>query len=96
MSENFVVDSGASMHMMNKQESSSDDIENFRKSKNATVVLTAHKEMHTCKETLVFVFYKNQFVIAQLLEEAPTILSLRKLCENHRCSCEWVSGRNYD
>ena len=41
----FVVDSGASMHMMSKKDSSSDEQDTLRRSRNPTVVLTANGEV---------------------------------------------------
>ena len=80
----FVVDSGASMHMMSKQEIRSDDMEIFRRSRNATVVLTTNREVHTCEETQVFVHVLNLFVSVQFLEETPAVLSLEKTLRRPR------------
>ena len=49
----YVVDSGASMHMMNKKELSSDELDTLRRSRNTTVVLTANGEVHTHEEAHV-------------------------------------------
>ena len=35
----------------------------------------------------------NQFVTVQLFEETRAVLSLGKLCKDHRYSCEWVFGQ---
>ena len=32
------------------------------------------------------------FVTVQTLEDTPAVLSLGKLCEEHGCTYEWVSG----
>ena len=57
------------------------------------MALTANGEVHTNEEAHVFVHDLNLFVTVQLLEETPAFLSLRKLCEDHGYSCEWVSGQ---
>ena len=72
----FVVDSGASMHVMSNRELSSEEMGTFRRSRNLTVVLTANGEVQTHEEAQVFVHDVNQFVTVQLLEETPAVLSL--------------------
>ena len=81
------------MHMMTKKEVSSLELDTLRRSRNSTVVLTANGEVHTHEEAQVFVHELNQFVTVQLLEETPAVLSLGKLCEDHRYAYEWVSGQ---
>ena len=85
----FVVDSGASMHMLSKKDLSSDEMDTLRKSKNPTTVVTANGEMQTNEESQVYVYDLDLFVTVQLLEETPAVLSLGKLCEEHGCSYEW-------
>ena len=43
----FVIDSGASTHMMSEKEQSSDELETLRRSRNTTVVLAPNEEVHT-------------------------------------------------
>ena len=76
----FVVDSGASLHMMSKTDLSSEEMGTVKRSRNPTVVLTANGEVHTHEEAQVFVHDLNLFVTVQLL------------CEDHGNSYEWVSG----
>ena len=89
----FVVGSGASMHMMSKKELSSPEMGTVRRARNPTVVLTADGEVRTHEEAQVLVHDLNQFVTVQLLEETPAFLSLGKLCEDRGYSYEWVSGQ---
>ena len=91
--QEFVVDSGASMHMMRRRELSSEELDTLRRSRNPTVVLAANGEVHTNEEAQVYVHDLNLFVTVQLLEETPAVLSLGKLCEDHGYSYEWVSGQ---
>ena len=42
------------MHMMSKEELSSDELDTLRRSRNPTVVLTANGEAHTHEEAQVF------------------------------------------
>ena len=76
------------MHMMSKKESSSEEMGTVRRSKNPTVVLTADGEVYTHEEAQVFVYDLNLFVTLN-----PAVLSLGKLCKDHGCSHEWVSGQ---
>ena len=89
----FVVDSGASTHMMSKKELSPDELDTSRRSRTTTVVLTANGEVHTHEEAQVFVHDLNLFESVQLLEETLAVLSLGKLCEDHGYSYAWVSGQ---
>ena len=90
----FVVDSGAfTAHAEQKKMFTWDDLDTLRRSRNSTVVLTAHGEVHTNEKAQVYVHDLNLFVTEQLLEETPAVLSLGKLCEDHGCSFEWVSGQ---
>ena len=89
----FVVDSGASMHMMSKRELSSEELDTLRRSRTHAAARTANGESHTHEEAQDFVQDLNLFVTVQLLEEALALLSLAKLCEDHGYSYEWVSGQ---
>ena len=89
----FVVDSGASMHMMSKNELRSDELDTLRRSRSPTVVLTANGGVHTHEEAQVFVHDVHLFVTVQLLEETPAVLSPGKLCKDHGSSYERVSGQ---
>ena len=79
----FVVGSGASMHMMSKQELSSEEMGAVKRFRNPAVVLTANGKVRTQEEAQVFVHYLNQFVTVQLLEETHSVLLVGKLCEDH-------------
>ena len=62
----FVVDFGASMHMLSNKDLSSDELDTLRRSRNLTVVLAANGEVHT-----------NEWVSGQkprLTKEGTTIL----------------------
>ena len=50
----FVVDSGASVHMMSEKDVSSDELDAVRRSRNPTVVLTVNGELHRNEETQVY------------------------------------------
>ena len=85
----FVVDSGASMHMLSKKDLSSDEMDLLRRSRNRTTVVTANGEVQTNEEAQVYVQDLDLFCTVQLLEETPAVLSLGQLCSEHGCSCEW-------
>ena len=72
----FVVDSGASMHMLSKKDLSSDEMDTSRRSRNPTTVVTANGDVQTNEEEQVHVHDLDQFVTVQLLEETPAVLSL--------------------
>ena len=70
------------MHMMSNKDLSSDELDTLRRSRNPTVVLLAHGEVHTNEEAQVYVHDLNLFVTLQLLEDTLAVLSLGKLCED--------------
>ena len=45
------------------------------------------------EDATVYVYGLDLFVTVQILEDAPAVLSLGKLCEDHGYSCEWTSGQ---
>ena len=89
----FVVDSGASMHMVSKKDLDSAELEAMRISENPTTVMTANGEVQTREEATVYVEELDLFVPVVFLEETPTVLSLGKLCEDHGYTYRWTSGQ---
>ena len=89
----FVVDSGASMHMLSKKDLSSDEMDTLRSSRNPTTAVTANGEVRTNEDAQVYVHDFDLFVTVQLLEETPAVLSFGKLCSEHRFSYEWKNGQ---
>ena len=89
----FVVDSGASMHMLNKSDSSSEEMKTLRRSRTPTVVATANGEVQTNEEAQVYVHDCGLFVTVQFLEDMPAVLSPGKLCGDHGYSITWISGQ---
>ena len=89
----FVVDSGASMHMLSRKGLNSAQLETIRVSRNPTTILTVNGEVQTNEEATVYVHDLDLFVTAQILEDTPAVLSLGKLCEDHGYSYEWASGQ---
>ena len=79
----FVVDSGASMHMVSKKDLNSAELKTARMSRNPTTVMTANGEVQSIEEATVHVQEWDLFVTVMSLEETPTVLSLGKLCEDH-------------
>ena len=76
----FVIDSGASMHMLSKKDLSSDEKDTLRRSRNPVTVLTAICEVQVNEDAQVYVHDLDLFVTMQLLDETPAILSLGMLC----------------
>ena len=78
----FVVDSGASMHMVKKKDLNSAELETTRTSRSPMTVMTANGEVQTREQTTAHVEPWDLFVKVMLLEETPAVLSLGKLCED--------------
>ena len=84
----FVVDPGASMHMLSKKDLSSDELDILLRSRNTTVGVTANGEVQTNEEAQVYVHDLDLFMTVQILEETLAVLSLGELCEDHGYSYE--------
>ena len=89
----FVVDSGASMHMISKKDLNSAELETVTTSRSPTTVITANGEVQTHEEATVYVKELDIFLTMKVLEDTPAVLSPRKLCDEHGYSYEWINGQ---
>ena len=89
----FVVDSGASMHMLSRKDLNSAELDTVRVSKSPTTVVTVNDEVQTREEATAHVKELDFFVTVKLLEDTPAVLSLGKLCQDHGYSFEWINGQ---
>ena len=89
----FVVDSGASMHMINKKDLSDAEMDTLTKSCSPTIVITANGEVQTQEEAIVYVKELDIFLTMKVLENTPAVLSLGKLCDENGYSYEWINGQ---
>ena len=89
----FVVDSGASMHMSTKKDLNYGEMDTLTKSCSPTIVTTANGEMQTHEEATVYVKELDIFLTMEVLKDTPAVLSLGKLCDENRCSYELINGR---
>ena len=79
----FVVDSGASMHMISKKDLNDAEMDTLTKSCSPTVVITANGEVQTHEEATVYVKELDIFLTLKVLEDTPAVLSLGKLCDEN-------------
>ena len=86
----FVVDSGASMHMISKKDLNDAEMDNLTKSCSPTIVITANGEVQTHEEATVNVKELDIFLTMKVLENTPAALSLGKLCDENGYSYEWI------
>ena len=89
----FVVDSGASVHMVSKRGLSPAELETMRTSRSPTTVMTANGEVQTKEEATENVKQLDLFVKVMFLEETPAVFTLGKLCEDHGYTYHWISGQ---
>ena len=89
----FVVDSGASMHMISKKDLSNAEMDTLTKSCSPTIVITANGEVQTHEEAIVYVKELDIFLTMKVLENTPAVLSLGKLCDENGYSYEWIHGQ---
>ena len=80
--EFFVVDSGASMHMVSEKDLDSVELETMRATRSRTTVMTANGEVRTNKEATVFVKQLDLFVTVMLLQETPQCTHWRNSAKN--------------
>ena len=91
----FVVDSGASMHMISKKDLNSAELETVTTSRSPTIVITANGEVQTNEEATVYIRELYIFLTMKLLEDTPAVPTLAKLCDEHGYSYEWINGQNH-
>ena len=89
----FVVDSGASMHMISKKDLRDAEIDSSTKSCSPTIVITANGEVQTHEEATVYVKELDIFLTMKVVENTPAVLSLGKLCDENGYSYEWINGQ---
>ena len=90
----FVVDSGASVHLISTKDLNSQESETLTTSGSPTAVITANGEVQTHeKATTVNVRELEKFLTLKILEDTPAVLSLGKLCDERGYSYEWINGQ---
>ena len=89
----FVVDSGASMHMISKKDLGNAEMDTLTKSCSPTTAITANGEVQTHEEAIVYVKELDIFLTMKVLENTPAVLSLGKLCDENGYSYEWINGQ---
>ena len=89
----YVVDSGASMHMISTKDLSNVEMDTLTKSFSPTIVITANGEVQTHEEATVYVKELDLFLTMKVLENTPAVLSLGKLCDENGYSYEWINGQ---
>ena len=88
----FVVDSGASMHMISKKDLRDAEMDTLTKSRSPTIGITANGEVHTHEEAIVYVKELDIFLTISL-DNTPAVLSLGKVCDENGYSNEWINGQ---
>ena len=77
----FVVDAGASMHMISKKDLNDAEMDTLTKSCSPTKVITANGEEQTHEEATVCVKELDMFLTMKVLDNTPAVLSLGKMCD---------------
>ena len=91
----FVVDSGASMHMVSKKDLSIAEMDTLTKSCSPTIVITANGEVQTHEEAIVYVKELGIFLTMKVLENTPAVLSLGKLCDENGTATNGSMVKNH-
>ena len=74
----FVVDSGASMHMISKKDLNSGEMDTLTTSCSPTIVKTANGEVQSNEEAIVYVKELDIFLTMKVLEDTPAVFIARK------------------
>ena len=69
----FVVDSGASMHMISNKDLSNAEMDTLTKSCSPTIVITANGEVQSLEEAIVYVKELDIFLTMKVLENTPAV-----------------------
>ena len=89
----FVVDSGASMHMISKKDLSDTEMDTLTHSCSPTIVIPANGEAQTHEEAIVCVKELEIFLTMKVLDNTPVFLLFGKLCDENGYSYEWINGQ---
>ena len=90
----FVVDSGAPMHMISKKNLNSAEMDTLTKSCSPTIVITGNGEVQTHEEATVYVKELDVFLTLKVLGDTPASSFIaRKFRHEHRYSYEWIKGQ---
>ena len=90
----FVVDSGASMHMVSKKDLNETALETVKISKKTIMVATAKGEVQTKEEATVHVRELDLFVTVMLRENTPgSSFHLENSAKKYGYSFHWMSGQ---
>ena len=79
--------------MISKKDLNSAEMETVTTSRSPTTVFAADGEVQTNEEAAVYVRELDVFLTVKLLEDTPAVLSLKKLCDEHGYSYEWINGQ---
>ena len=74
----FVVDSGASMHMISKKDMNSSELDTLTTSRSPTTVITANGEVQTHEEATEYVKGLEKFLTMKVIENTPAVFFARK------------------
>ena len=89
----FVVDSGASMHMISKKDLSDAEMETLTKLCSPTIVITANGEVQPHEEAIVYVKELDMFLTMKVFDNTPAVVSLGEFCDENGYSHEWITGQ---
>ena len=88
------MDSGASLHIMSKNELTSGEKDVIRRSREAALTTTASGKAESTKKKKRTAYVNDLDVVVtmMLLEDSPAVVSLGLLCEEMVYSFEWKTG----
>ena len=81
------------MHMISKKDLSDAEMDTLTKSCSPTIVITAHGEVQTHEEAIVYVKELDIYLTMKVLDNTPAVLSLGKLCDENGYSYKWINGQ---
>ena len=89
----FIVNSGASHHMLSENELALGEKDTLTRSEEPTMITTASGEAELTEEATKYVKYLDVFVTMVLLEDSPAVLCLGLSCEEMSYAYQCEIGR---
>ena len=91
----FVVDSGASMHMISKKDLNDAEMDTLTKLCSPTIIITANGEVQTHEEATVYVKELDIFLTMKVLEDTPAVLSPGRFATNTNTHASGSTVKNH-
>ena len=91
-SRHYIVDSGASTHLIGYKDLTDEEKGRIRSAKEPLILQTANGRAYAQDETDAYIHDLGIWVVFYILEDSPAVLSLGLLVEEHKFTYLWEPG----